>query len=423
MTSRSAPPWTDVLRRYGLVSGSSAFVSVAHFAIQLVAIARLPASGVGLLAFAIVLIQLGFGLSNALVCAPYSILIHRTDGRTDGLRTLRAVNLALSVGYGVLVGVVMGVGASSLAVALGFGATAFLALIRWFGRNHAYAEDQPVRAALSDLIYAAILGLWAGAVLWLGGGLAHIAAGFVVATLLALVPFTAVIGALVGIASLGAYRPIWRDQASWALVVVVTSEATTNGHAYLVTAMLGPDAFAPLSVAALFLRPLNVCITALTQTERPRMARDLSAGRVDAAERSRRHFLLVLLLLWAGTIALAAGMLWLVPGTVVPAKLDARSVEIAVVLTGAIALLQCIMTPASVLLQAADRFRALATASMVACGVSVAGVALVLTSFAAAWSLVGILLGQAVMMWGVVVAERRWRRDGRETVSRERDDG
>ena len=104
MTSRSAPPWTDVLRRYGLVSGSSAFVSVAHFAIQLVAIARLPASGVGLLAFAIVLIQLGFGLSNALVCAPYSILIHRTDGRTDGLRTLRAVNLALSVGYGVLVG-------------------------------------------------------------------------------------------------------------------------------------------------------------------------------------------------------------------------------------------------------------------------------------------------------------------------------
>ncbi|KQM24612.1 MULTISPECIES: lipopolysaccharide biosynthesis protein [unclassified Sphingomonas] len=420
MNPRRTPPWIDVLRRYGLVSGSSAFVSVAHFAIQLVAIARLPASGVGLLAFAIVLIQLGFGLSNALVCAPYSILAHRAGDSADGLPTLRAINLALSAGYGVLVGIVMGVGASSLPVGLGFGATAFLALIRWFGRNHAYAADQPMRAALSDLLYAAILGLWAGGVLLLGGGLAHIAAGFVVASLLALVPFGSVIGELVGIASFGAYRPIWRDQASWALVGVVTSEATTNGHAYLVTAMLGPDAFAPLSVAALFLRPLNVCVTALTQTERPRMARDLSAGRVDAAERSRRHFLLVLLLLWAGTIALAAGMLWLVPGTVVPAKLDAQSVEIAVVLTGVIALLQCLMTPSSVLLQAADRFRALATASMVACGVSIAGVVLVLTSLAAAWSLIGILLGQMVMMWGIVVAERRWRRDRRETVSRER---
>ncbi len=409
MTPRRSRQLNDMLTRYGLVSMSSAFVSVAHFAVQLVAIARLPADGIGLLAFAIVLLQLGFGVSNALVCAPFSILIHRTDGVAQGqLCALTGANGILLLAYGALAGTILAVGASP-AVGLAFGVAIAASLLRWFGRNHAFATERPMRAAWSDLLYAGMLGLLAGGVLLARGDLLAIAAAFVVASIVGLAPFLPVWPELVGAPSFAGYRAVWRDQARWALVGVLTTEATANSHAYLVTATLGPGAFAPLSVAALFLRPLNVCITALMQTERPRMARDLEKGDIVAADRSRRQFTGILVILWAGTVALAALILKVAPQLVLRSGLDATMVEVAIWLTAAIALLQCMMTPRSVLLQAADQFRTLATASMIACGISIAGVVALLFLLPAAWSLLGIAAGQGVMLWGVYAAERRWR--------------
>ncbi|KAK0339369.1 hypothetical protein LTR94_034809, partial [Friedmanniomyces endolithicus] len=51
------------------------------------------------------------------------------------------------------------------------------------------------------------------------------------------------------------YLTIWRDHARWALFGVATTEATANAHAYCVTALMGPDAFAPIAAGALAIRP------------------------------------------------------------------------------------------------------------------------------------------------------------------------
>ncbi len=397
------------LRRYGLVSISSALVSVAHLVAQACAIARLPANDIGMLAFAITLIQFGFGLSNALVCAPHSIAAAREGrvGRTVAVLTM--VGTWLAIGYGALSGTIVAAGTSPSA-GIGFGVATTLLLLRWFARNDAYIRDQPMQAAWSDLAYAVVLSGWSLATLLTGGDFVQISIGFVLASAAGMLCFAPMLGDLVRpFAPVRDYLPIWRGQASWALMGVATTEATSNAHSYLVTAMLGPAAFAPLGVAVLFLRPLNVCITALTQTERPRMARELAEGGAPAAYRSLRHFRMVLFVIWGATIVLAGGILAFASHLVVPATLDAREVQVAVALSAVIALIQCALVPPSVLLQAADRFRSLAMTSVLACGVSVASVVILLWFLPAAWTLAGIALGQLAMFAGIRAAERAWR--------------
>ena len=397
------------LRRYGIVSISSALVSAAHLVAQACAIARLSATDIGMLAFAITLIQFGFGLSNALVCAPHSVAAAREGrvGRTVGVLTMIATWLAIA--YGAASGAIVAAGTSPLA-GVGFGVATALLLVRWFARNDAYIRDRPLEAALSDLAYAVVLGLWSLGTLLLGGDFVQVALGFVVASAAGLLCFGGALGHLIRLTgSVRAYLPIWRGQASWALVGVATTEATSNAHSYLVTAMLGPAAFAPLGVAVLFLRPLNVCITALTQTERPRMARELADGGAAAAYRSLRHFRMILFAIWGATVMLAAAILGFAAHLVVPATLDVQAVRIAMALSAVIALIQCASVPPSVLLQAADRFRSLAMTSILACGVSVVAVLMMLTMLPAAWTLAGIALGQLAMFAGIRAAERAWR--------------
>ena len=62
-------------------------------------------------------------------------------------------------------------------------------------------------------------------------------------------------------------------------------EASFNAHAYLVTLIAGPSAFAPLAAAALFMKPLNMCSSSLVQLERPAMARAIAESQFGHALR------------------------------------------------------------------------------------------------------------------------------------------
>lgn len=402
------------IRRYGLASVSSAIVSVAHLAVQLVAIRSLAAREIGLLAFMITLIQFGFGLSNALVAAPYTILVNRADASRDEGAALFTIDLLMALGYGALCFAV-GDWIDGARVGLGFGMAAFLLLLRWFGRADAYAHHAPQRAALSDIAYAAMMAACIVTGLMTHISLPFIACWFLAAGVAGLVPFGwSLVRRHLAVRpgpALRAYRVIWKSQASWALVGVVTTEATANGHSYLVTALSGPAAFAPIAIGTLFLRPLSVCITALTQMERPRMVRDLDRGDRPAAVRSARHFGLALGAVWLGTIALAAAVLLFLPRLILKPSLDPHAVTIAVGLCGIVALTQCAQTPWNVLLQATDRFRPLAMASIRACVVTLAGTSMILLIAAPVWSLLGVIAGQAVMLAGILLAVRSWRQE------------
>lgn len=399
-----------LIRRYGPTGLSSASVSAAHLLIQIAIIHKLGAHEIGSVAFMLVLMQLALGVSNALVAAPYAVLIPRQEGGTSAAMAVLPINLCLCLVSGLVVAVVtLG---TSLAAAAGFGFTVVLTTLRWFGRTVAIVEGKDGRVALSEFLYVVFLIVGATTSFFLPLSIARVAGWFSVAAIAGMIPHLSPLTHLYRQhwRDCPSYRPVWKQQGGWALTGVITTEMAANAPSYMVVALAGPAAFAPLAIGALFLRPLGVCITALTQIERPRMARDVAMGQGAGAIRSGWHFSAVLLFAWVIT-ALAAGFIfWRFPALIQKADVDYAMIGIAITLYAALALLQALMTPWSVLLQAADHFRMLAFASIHACFITVTGVLILLFLMPPVWTLLAVIAGQALMAVGIGRATFRWMR-------------
>jgi hypothetical protein len=400
--------------RFGLASLSSAIVSVSHLAVQLFSIHHLGTSGIGTLAFLLVIIQFGYSLSNALVSTPYTIAVNQGEdtGRAS-VDFFFPVNLVLAASQGLICAGIAWATASPQAAVV-FGLAGILSLVRWFGRSNAYAHHAPGRAARSDLAYAGTIVAGLLIATRTGADLTGIGGMLVAASLIGLLPFG--LGYLkrhVAMApgrAFNAYRPVWREQSAWTLVGVLSTEATSNSHSYIVTLLAGPTAFAPIAVGMLFFRPVNVCVTALTQLERPRMTRAVARGDHDAAIKSERVFMSALLFLWAATCVLAAVVLYGFPELVLKPTLDGGLVATAVGLCALLSLVQCIQTPMSVMTQARKAFRPLAAQSVRSCSVGLVAVTLLTLAVAPIFSIAGVVLSQFVMMLGIWQLDRKWRR-------------
>ncbi|MEV4934235.1 MULTISPECIES: polysaccharide biosynthesis protein [unclassified Sphingobium] len=401
--------------RFGLASLSSAIVSVSHLLIQLFSIHHLETAAIGTLAFLLVIIQFGYGLSNALVSTPYTIVVNQGDDvDARSFDFFFPVNLMLAASQGLICAAIAWATASPSAALL-FGLAGMLSLIRWFGRSNAYAHHTPARAARSDLAYAGTILAGLLIAMRTGADMSAIGGMLVAASLIGLLPFgLAYLRRHFAMApghALGAYRPVWKEQSAWTLVGVLSTEATSNSHSYIVTLLAGPTAFAPIAVGMLFFRPVNVCITALTQLERPRLTRAVARGDHGAAIRSERVFMAALVLLWLATCAVAAIALYAFPGLILKPTLDHRLVMIAVGLCALLSLVQCVQTPMSVMTQARKAFRPLAAQSMRSCGVGLIAVTLIVLGTAPVFSIGGVVLSQLVMMLGIWRLDRKWRRD------------
>ena len=401
--------------RFGLASLSSAIVSVSHLLIQLFSIHHLETAAIGTLAFLLVIIQFGYGLSNALVSTPYTIVVNQGDDvDARSFDFFFPVNLMLAASQGLICAAIAWATASPSAALL-FGLAGMLSLIRWFGRSNAYAHHTPARAARSDLAYAGTILAGLLIAMRTGADMAAIGGMLVAASLIGLLPFGLAYlrrhFAMAPGRALGAYRPVWKEQSAWTLVGVLSTEATSNSHSYIVTLLAGPTAFAPIAVGMLFFRPVNVCITALTQLERPRLTRAVARGDHGAAIRSERVFMAALVLLWLATCAVAAIALYAFPGLILKPTLDHRLVMIAVGLCALLSLVQCVQTPMSVMTQARKAFRPLAAQSMRSCGVGLIAVTLIVLGTAPVFSIGGVVLSQLVMMLGIWRLDRKWRRD------------
>ncbi|AEG48664.1 putative polysaccharide biosynthesis protein [Sphingobium chlorophenolicum L-1] len=406
--------------RFGLASLSSAIVSVSHLLVQIFSIHHLGTAAIGTLAFLLVIIQFGYSLSNALVSTPYTIAVNQGDDiEAKSFDFFFPVNLMLAASQGLTCAVIAWATASPTAALL-FGLAGTLSLIRWFGRSNAYAHHAPARAARSDLAYAGTILAGLLIAMRTGADMSAIGGMLVAASLMGLLPF--------GIAylrrhfamgpgrALGAYRSVWKEQSAWTLVGVLSTEATSNSHSYIVTLLAGPAAFAPIAVGMLFFRPVNVCITALTQLERPRMTRAVARGDHDAAIKSERLFMAALVMLWVATCVLAAVALIFFPGLILKPTLDHQLVTIAVGLCALLSLVQCVQTPMSVMTQARRAFRPLAAQSMRSCVVGLIAVTLLVWGAAPVFSVGGVVLSQLVMMLGIWRLDRQWRRDRREAA-------
>jgi O-antigen/teichoic acid export membrane protein len=403
------------LRRYVLPLLAPSSVSAAHLVTQLVILGHLSAAEFGLFAFLMIMVQLGFGLSNALISTPYMVNISKAGASADFDATYFSVNIIFSILFGIVVVIgakLAGGGSEAYVYAL----FAVVAMIRWFGRAYNYAHLQPTRAGFSDIAYAVALtaGIFllaaTGQISTLTASAAFLFAGLFSSPFLG-APFLGKLLSRPEFKRLRVYREIWMKQARWTLLGVVTTESTANIHSYLVTFFVGPSAFAPISAGALFVRPVLLALTSLTQLEAPVLARTIAKGEFDQADQIRRRFHLTLLALWLGTGLLAWAIITFIPGLIIKPSLSRADIITALLFFMAISLAQIWQTPNSAALQAADQFKDLSKVSVVSCIFSIAGVIASLLLLPPVYSLIGIAAGQVVMAVLTARLTARWRYD------------
>lgn len=390
------------LQRYALAVFAPASTSAAHFVVQLLLLTTFTPAEFGSFAFLMIVVQFGFGLSNALVSTPYTVEVSsHTQAREEMRSMFFAANALFALVFGLCVYFVGSMVGDGGWIPL-FSIYAVAAMVRWFGRAHNYAMLRPAASGLSDIVYALTLVIAVAVLAWGGKlGMETVAFAFVVATLLGSLclggDFLARQLGPAGLTRLAAYRPVWLDQSRWTLLGVVTTESTGNIHSYFVTLLAGPAAFAPIGAAALFVRPVLLSVSSLSQLEIPILGRAIASGDIAKAAATRRRFLHALLAIWVATSALAYAVIAFAPSVIIKPDYALDEVELAVVLFLAISLFQVWQGPNSALLQAAKLFRDLSKASVASCAFSITGVLLALAFLPPVYSLAGIAIGQLVM--------------------------
>jgi len=369
--------------RYALSSLGPVAVSAAHFAASLMFLRALPPAQFGLLSFLLVVVPFCLSASGALLGAPVSTALRRgaVIGQSE-LATYLKTNLLVAALAASIVFSLLMLSHADRGLSLLLAFYAGIMTLRWFARCLTYATDGPARPiAFAALCALAVFGLsYLGKQVWPGRA-----------------------------GSLWRYGAIWRDLTRWSLLGVVLTEMTANAHAYLVTFISGPQAFAVLAVGSLLMRPASLVLSALPDLERPAMARRLAAGDPAGALRSVKEFRTATGAIWLLTVLLAGALLMWFPQLILKKGYDETQIVVVVAISAAIVAVRTLRMPESVFLQAAGEFRALAGASMWSSLTSIAATLGLLLLAGPVFSLIGILAGDLVMTARIFGLTRDWK--------------
>jgi O-antigen/teichoic acid export membrane protein len=184
---------------------------------------------------------------------------------------------------------------------------------------------------------------------------------------------------------------------------------TVNAHVYLVTFIAGPGAFALLALGMLLMRPASLVQSALTDLERPAMARAIGEKDRAALTQIQRQFGIGLGAAWFANILLCAALLAFFPRLVVQ-NFSLGNVTVVAAICALIMALRAIRTPVAVLLQAAGRFKELAGISAISAAVSLLATIGLLWVAGPVFSLAGIALGELVILLLCQACVRDWKR-------------
>jgi len=190
---------------------------------------------------------------------------------------------------------------------------------------------------------------------------------------------------------------------------VALTEATLNAHAYLVTFIAGPGAFALPALGMLLMRPVSLVQSSLPDLERPAMMRAVTARDGAKLDRILFHFHAALVLVLLGTILLAAALLLFEPNLLLKQGYGLGDAVTAAMLCAAIMAVRSVRTPLGVMLQAAGQFKAMARLSAWSAAVSIAATLALLLAFGPVASLGGILLGDLTILAGMKPLARKAR--------------
>jgi O-antigen/teichoic acid export membrane protein len=398
-------------RKYLLSLGGEGLQSGFHFILNLTLIRTLPAYDYGVFAIVFVLGGIALTYCNALVSIPAGVHLPR-------LKSFRAVDFQDVVFGSVALAVCAAMAvmaAAGLALTIGVSGEALAggALVGlWALRNHVrsslFARRAMAAAALCDLSYVAAGAVLVAAFIGLGGGLpqatgvlAMMAAAHLIAMAVALARRRRPPRVSLRRSVRRRYAAIW-PEITWSLVWVTSWNVQGQGLMFLVAAVAGPAAYAPVAAGVVLFGPLRTAVGALVNVLRPEFAAGLAAGHLRQVRLTlwmTSALILLAALVFGGGIRLTWGLL---AAHVYGETFAEAGMPLVVTLAFVLALVSlCYHVPLA-LVQAAREFRAVAIATTTGGALGIALVAVILSQASVAWSLAGATAGEVaslVCLW------------------------
>ncbi|MBV9911019.1 MAG: hypothetical protein JOZ93_00505 [Sinobacteraceae bacterium] len=401
--------------RYALSALGPVTVSAAHFIAALIFLHTLPRAAFGEFSFLIIVSAFCLSFCGALFAPPIARDAGRPDGMAEAERhTLFKANAAFTAVAAVAVSLLLFFGGADPLLASIFGLYGGTMSARWFARCWTYADGGAARVLASDLAYSGTVTVGLFGLLFLHRVTVWSAAvALLIASSAGLAAFHRAFwrqqlqGIIVG--RLKPFLLTWRELSSWAVLGVAMSEATVNAHAYLVTFISGPHAFALLAIGTLLMRPVSLVLAALPDMERPLMSRMIREGKTAGAFRIVKEFRTAAGAIWLGAVLLAGVLLLWFPSLIVKREYPLAEVAVVVSISAAIMALRAVRTPEAVLLQAAGEFRKLAGVGIWSGFISLGMTFMLLMMFGPLAALCGILTGDIVATERTFALWRIWK--------------
>jgi O-antigen/teichoic acid export membrane protein len=190
------------------------------------------------------------------------------------------------------------------------------------------------------------------------------------------------------------YLPIWRH-VRWSLLGASTSLLQTQGHSLLVSLTYGPAAFAPLAAGQVIFGPVRLIMSACNNMIIPDVV--AAIGRDDHSFVARiLQYSTLLLTTLVLALGVAIALLWTdVFDLLYARKYADEPMGMIVAIWCAIVMCGALYFAPSGILQALREYRLLAFATVYGCLISSAVVLILLAWLGPAWSLLGVLAGEA----------------------------
>lgn len=391
-------------RRFILMLGGEVSQSAFHFGLNILLARSLSPHDYG--RFAIVFLVGGLALTyvRALAGVPASIYIPGRVGRRSARGyevTFGSAALLLSVGIGAAVAAALWIGSDIGPVAGGL----FVCMwaLRSYVRLALFVQRRAAVSGLGDVVFA-LSGAGLVLALTLSEGAARLDAmlmALALANALGIVASLAAVRRPVRISFGRGVRRRYGGLAaslSWSLVGTTTANIQGQGQSLLVAFIAGPAAYAPIAATFVLFAPLRLSASALINMAQPDMAGHLAAGRTDLAKRVALRCAGLLAfggLVYGGAIL---AFLPLIDGKLFAGQFAEDPMTLIAVCAWAIVTLSLVHAPMRVLLETQQAFRMLAALAAASAGAGAIVVVGLLLVAAPAWSLLGVLLSELVVL-------------------------
>src|SRR5215470_5556541 len=403
-------------RKYALSLGGEALQSGFHFILNLLLIRELTAYDYGVFAVVFILGGISITYGNALVSIPANIRIaQQRSPRTVAFLDVAFGSIALSICLGVAVIVATGLWLTIDRPGESLAGGAFVGI--WTLRNHVrstmFARQRPSTVTLSDGFYTATGAALVAGLLWLRPVVPQATMILLLLTVANAVAITAALAMLRRPIRISLRRSVRRNyraifgEIGWSLVWVTTWNIQGQGVMFLVAAIIGPAAYAPIAAGVVLFGPLRFGVGALVNVVRPEFA----SGLAEERYRQVKFTLFGSFAVIAGfCIAYGAGvwMSWpLLAQYVYGAKFANALMSLIVFLAWLTAFLATCYNVPLALVQAALDFKAVAISTITGGLVGLASIVLLIAFSTVAWSLAGAATGEAAALTYICVAALR----------------